>query len=199
MAGLLDLVTQSLGGDQQQQLGRQLGISPQQTQSAMAAALPMLLAGLARNASTPQGARALHGALERDHDGSLLDNLGSLLGSGGGASRATDGSGILGHVLGDRQDAAQRAVAGASGVNSAQAAQLLALLAPIVMGAIGRTQRQQGVRADGLGALLSGAQQQTAQAQPDLMQLANRLLDRDGDGSAMDDLLGGIGNLFGKR
>ena len=199
MAGLLDLVTQSLGGDQQQQLGRQLGISPQQTQSAMTAALPMLLAGLARNASTPQGATALHGALERDHDGSLLDNLGGLLSGGAGASRATDGGGILGHVLGDRQDAAQQAVSGASGVNGAQAAQLLAMLAPIVMGAIGRTQRQQGVGADGLGELLSGAQQQSAQAQPDLMQLANRLLDRDGDGSAMNDIMGSIGGLFGKR
>lgn len=199
MAGLLELVTQSLDGDPQRQLGRRLGITPQQTQSAMAAALPMLLAGLARNAATPQGANALDTALERDHDGSLLDHLGGLLGGEAGASRATDGSGILGHVLGDRQEAAQTAVAGASGVNGAQAAQLLAMLAPIVMSAIGRTRRQQGVRADGLGEMLTGAQRQSTQGQPGLMQLANRLLDRDGDGSAMNDIMGGIGDLFGKR
>lgn len=41
--------------------------------------------------------------------------------------------------------------------------------------------------------------QQQAQAQPDLMQMANRLFDRDGDGSAIDDIMGGLGSLFGER
>lgn len=199
MAGLLDLVTQSLGGDTQQKLGDQLGLSQQQTSNAISAALPMILAGLARNASTPQGAGALQGAIERDHDGSLLDNLGGLLGGALGGSRSANGTGILGHVLGDRQPVAERAVTGASGVNAAQAAQLMAMLAPIVMAALGRMQRQQGGGADGLGAVLQGAQRQQAQAQPDLMQMANRLLDRDGDGSAVDDIMGSLGSLFGKR
>jgi hypothetical protein len=199
MPGLLDLLTQSLGGDTTDRLGRQLGLSPQQTQGALGAALPMLLTGLARNAATPEGAGALHGALARDHDGSLLDDLGGLIAGTAGGGRATNGAGILGHVLGARQGAAQQAVAGAAGIDAAQAGQLLAALAPMVMGALGRTQRQQGLDAGGLAAMLGGVQHQQVQAHPDLMGLANRLLDRDGDGSAVDDIVQGLGSLFGKR
>jgi len=199
MAGLLDLVTQSLGSGTQQQMGDQLGLSREQTSTAIAAALPMILAGLSRNASTPQGAGALNSALERDHDGSLLDDLGGLLGGALGGSRSANGTGILGHVLGDRQQVAQQAVSRSAGIDGAQAAQLLAMLAPIVMGALGRAQRQTGAGAGGLGAVLQGAQQQHAQGQPDLMSMANRLLDRDGDGSAVDDIVGSLSGLFGKR
>ena len=42
----------------------------------------MILAGLARNAAQPEGADPLHGAVQRDHDGSLLDDLGGFLGGG---------------------------------------------------------------------------------------------------------------------
>ena len=34
--------------------------------------------GLANNAATPQGAQNLDNALQNDHDGSILDNLGGL-------------------------------------------------------------------------------------------------------------------------
>lgn len=198
MPGLMDLLGGALGGDVQRQLGAQIGADPQATGSAIQAALPMILAGLTRNASQPGGADALHRALQDDHDGSLLDNLGGLLGGALGG-RAANGPGILGHVLGDRQDAAQRAVAGSSGLNGAQAAQLMAMLAPIVMGALGRAQRSQGLNAGGLASMLQNEHATAAQSQPDLIGLATQLLDRNNDGSVLDDLMKGLGGMLGKR
>lgn len=198
MPGLMDLLGGALGGDLQSQLGRQIGADPNTTGNAIGAALPMLLAGLTRNASQPGGADALHQALQNDHDGSLLDNLGGLLGGTLGG-RAANGAGILGHVLGDRQDAAQSAVAQSSGLSGAQAQQLLATLAPIVMGALGRTQRSQGLDAGGLASMLQNEHATAAQAQPDLMGLATQLLDRNNDGSMLDDLVKGLGGLLGRR
>lgn len=198
MPGLMDLVGAALGGDTQRRIGAQLGADPQATGNAIQAALPMLLAGLARNASQPGGADALHQALRNDHDGSLLDDLGGLLGGSLGG-RAANGPGILGHVLGDRQDAAQRAVAGSSGLNGTQAAQLMAMLAPIVMGVLGRAQRSQGLDAGGLASMLQGEHATAAQAQPGLMGLATQLLDRNNDGSMLDDLMKGVGGLLGGR
>ena len=198
MPGLMDLLGAALGGDTQRQLSDQIGADPQATGSAIQAALPMLLSGLTQNASRPEGAAALHQALERDHDGSLLDNLGGLLG-GTSATRATDGAGILGHVLGDRQDAAQQAVAQSSGLDTGQSAQLLSALAPILMGVLGRTQRSQGLNANGLASMLQGEHANVAQTQPDLMGLATRLLDRNNDGSMLDDLMKGVGGMLGKR
>ena len=78
-----------------------------------AGGLPILLAALNRNASNPAGAAALHGALERDHDGSILDNLGGFLGN----AQAGPGAGILKHVLGERQESTAQAVGAASGLD----------------------------------------------------------------------------------
>jgi hypothetical protein len=198
MPELSDLLGAALGGDIQRQLGDRIGASPEATQNAIQAALPMLLSGLASNASQPGGAASLHAALERDHDGSLLDDLGGLLGGRAGG-RATDGGGILGHVLGERQAVTQRAVGQASGLNSAQVMQLMVTLAPVLMSALGRTQRARGLDADGLASMLRGERDTVARQQPGLMGLANQLLDRNRDGSALDDLIQGLGGMLGKR
>lgn len=198
MPGLMDLLGSALGGDTQRRLGEQIGADPQATASAIQAALPMLLSGLTQNTSQPGGAAALLNALDNDHDGSLLDNLGGLLGGTLGG-RATNGAGILGHVLGDRQEAAQRAVAKSSGLDSAQVAQLMMTLAPIVMGILGRTKRTQGLNETGLASMLQDEHAAAAQAQPGLMGLAGQLLDRNNDGSVLDELMQGLGGLLGKR
>jgi hypothetical protein len=198
MSGILDLLSGALGDDAHARIGRQLGTSPQATGSAIQAALPMLLSALSSNAGRSGGAESLLGALQRDGHGGLLDDVSGYLG-GQAQGRAANGAGILGHLLGDRQPMAQQAVAKAGGLDGAQAAQLLAMLAPLVMGAVGRMQQQRGLDAGGLASMLQGERAQVAQAQPDLMGLANRLLDRDGDGSALDDVMKGLGGLFGKR
>ncbi|MFQ6311749.1 DUF937 domain-containing protein, partial [Lysobacter capsici] len=66
-ASLTDDLLNQLQGQPLAQLGSQLGLSQPQTQSAVSAALPLLLGALGRNASQPQGAEALFGALQRDH------------------------------------------------------------------------------------------------------------------------------------
>ena len=73
----LDSLLGQLGPDTISRMAAQLGATPQQTQSAIQAALPMLMGAMQRNASTPQGADALHRAITRDHQGV---DLGGLLG-----------------------------------------------------------------------------------------------------------------------
>src|SRR5262245_42666308 len=129
MSQLLDSITKSLGNDYMKQISGQLGADEQTTQSAISAALPMLVAGLARNSASQDGAMALHGALAKDHSGTILDDLGGFLGNAQGGP----GAGILRHVLGDHQPMAQNAVAKTSGLNAQSSGQLLMMLAPIVM------------------------------------------------------------------
>ena len=76
---LFDLLAQQLQGSNLSQISRQLGTDEKTTSSAISAALPILVGALARNSSGTSGARSLAGALQRDHDGSILDNLGSFL------------------------------------------------------------------------------------------------------------------------
>jgi hypothetical protein len=72
------------------------------------------------------------------------------------------------------------------------------IAAPLVLGALGRAQRQKGLDAGGLSSLLGGERQALAAQQPGLMGLATTLLDKNHDGNVVDDALGMVGKLFGK-
>ena len=187
---LLDMLQQRLGGDAVNQISKQLGTDPTTTQTAIAAALPMLVGALARNAQDPGKAGALANALGR-HDGSVLDDVAGYLGRGS----TGEGDGILGHVLGGRKETVQTGLGQAAGLDPAKAGTLLAMLAPLVMGALGKAQREKGLDTGGLAGMLGSEQQRAADAAPGVMGMLTSLLDRDHDGSVMDDIGGMLGRL----
>ena len=104
MNSILGLLAQNLDGAPMGQIAQAIGADEQQTRTAIGAALPALLAGLNRNTNTNDGAQALAGALTRDHDGSLLDNLGGFLsqmsGSQAAAAPAAPAGGGMADMLG---------------------------------------------------------------------------------------------------
>lgn len=258
MTDLLGTLTSTLGGGTTNQLASALGASPQQTQQGIMAALPMMLGQLNRNTNTTEGAQALAGALDRDHDGSVLGllgggglgsvlgglaggsaqqesgmDLGSLLGglmgggqqqsgglggllgqlagggqqqSGGleGMMKAMAGQAILGHIFGDKLDGVAGAIAGASGLNKQQSGNLLGMIAPILMGALGKAKREQSLDPSGLSGLLGQSSARSREATPDsLLGTLAGALDSDGDGDLKDELLqkaagAALGKLFGR-
>lgn len=190
MFSLQDLLGQQQGSQAVDQISNTVGAEPSAVNTAIQAALPAILGGLASNASDPQGAQSLDRALEKDHDGSLLGNLGGLGGLIFGQEatpRQADAGGILGHILGGGQGQVAQDVSQKSGLPVGQVAQILMMLAPIVMGYLGQQKRDQGVGADGLGGLLGGLLGGGA-ASPYQQQQSGGFLDRDGDGSSLDDI-----------
>lgn len=194
MASLLDGLMQQLGGDTMRQMSQHLGTDDATTQKAVGAALPALVGALARNAQSPDGAASLAGALDRDHDGSVLNDLPALLGSGGGGASAS----ILGHILGGKQSAVAGGIGAATGLDAAKSGQLLSMLAPIVMAALGQAKRTNGLDAGGLASML-GAERSAMSGQGGgaLGSLMN-LIDRDNDGSVVDDIGGMLGKMMGR-
>ena len=72
------------------------------------------------------------------------------------------------------------------------------MVAPIVMGALGRAKREGKMDAGGVAGMLGNEHANLQQTSPDLMSVASQLLG--GDGSSLVNQLGGIaGSLFGKR
>jgi hypothetical protein len=194
MSSLLETLSgQLLGGDTVGQLSRTIGADEGATTKALAGALPILLGGLAGNSSRSQGASSLASALDRDHDGSVLDDIGGFLQGGASAS----GAGILGHVFGGRQPAVEQSLSRSSGLSGAQVSQLLAMVAPLVMGFLGREKRSQGFDAGQLASMLGGERDEMARRQPKAMGALAGLLDSDGDGSIMDDVADLGGSLLG--
>ncbi|MFK7998136.1 MAG: DUF937 domain-containing protein [Polyangiales bacterium] len=219
---LLKTLSSHIDANTLSQMAKSLGASPQQTQSAIGAALPMMLGGLARNTAKPGGDTALAAAVDKNHDGSFLGGLGGLLGGLGGAggaggaggggtgdllsmaasmlgaapgptsAKSVDGAGILGHIFGNKQPAVEDGVAQASGLDKGKVLQLMVMLAPMVMSAIGKNKKEQGLDAGGLAGMLQGASQQSGGGQGG--GIFGALFDKDGDGNVADDLAKAVGS-----
>jgi len=190
MNALTQMITQQLAGGAISQISSRLGADPGTTGKAVSMAVPLLVSALAHNSSTPEGAEALNQAIARDHDGSILDNVGAFLGN----TESANGAGILGHVFGNNQSDVENSLAERTGLDPSAASQLLQTVAPLVMGALGKTQQQQGLDANGLSAYLDQQHQQTQNTAPDVLGMLSGFIDTNKDGSVVDDL----GRLAGK-
>ena len=188
------ILNEALGGDTISQMSQTLGTDEGTTANAVQTALPMLLGVMTRNSSTPEGATSLLSALDEDHDGSVLNDLGGLL----GGYDAGPGAGILDHVFGDKLGAAQSGVSQASGLDMGRAGSLLMMLAPIVMGALGKYRRQGRIDESSLPDVLGRATRETASNSP-ISDLLSGMLDSNRDGSSLDDILRLAGNYFARR
>jgi len=196
--GLLDDLMGQLGGDAAGKIASQLGLDGGTATKAIAGALPMLLGGLTRN-SKSGAAGALAGALDRDHDGSILDDVAGYLGS----SATPKDDGILGHVFGNSRSKVESALGGMSGIDAGSAGKLLQMLAPLVMGALGKEKRCLNLDSGGLGDLLGVESERTQANGGGIMDILGKVLDTDGDGSFTDELAsmgkGLLGSMLGKR
>jgi len=201
MAGLIDLLNSDLGKNLINNASSQLGENKVKTTSAISTALPLILGALKNNTSTQKGAEGVLGALSNKHDGSILDNLTDVLGN---KDILTDGAGILGHIFNGKQQNVAKAVSTKSGIDMSSAMSLLKMLAPVIMGYLGKQSREKNIEdANGVDNLLgnllgSGAQKEQS--------LVTQILDADGDGSVIDDIIGmaaggkkkaGLGGLLG--
>lgn len=170
-------------------IAAQLGIGQDRAPAAVTTALSVLTGAMARNASRPKGAASLDAALAKDHDGSVLDRLGELISN----PAAGPGSGILGHVLGNKQTAVASAIGRETGLGGQQAGSLLATLAPMLMGALGKARQEQGLGPSGLAGMLAGETQQLRQGASGGL---GQLLGMVGGASGLMGLLGKAGSFL---
>jgi hypothetical protein len=217
---LLSLLQDRIDDATIQRMSDQIDAEPSTTRQAVDTALPLLVGALARNANaSSDAASSLAGALDRDHDGAMLDDVSSVIdlaskafsgssskGSGGGfggllsaagsmlggsaTRKAVDGSGILSHVLGSRQSAVMTGIAKLTGLDRGQVQSLLAILAPIVMSALAKQKQEENLDASGIADVLD-RERRTIEEKTDGMSRGGlkNLLDRDDDGSIADDIV----------
>lgn len=196
MASLSDLLMQQVASAAQQS-GQPLPVDADQgaAQNGLAAAIPLLMTALSRNASSPEGAESLYNAIEKDHDGSVVDNLPNYLSN----PNLDDGAGILKHALGDNQSSVEQSMARTTGLDMATIAKILQFAAPLVLGMLAKQKQQKSLSSNDLSEMLQSEQQEVAATNPDMMDMIGKYLDANKDGSFMDDLQGLAGKLFGKR
>jgi len=213
MSQILDLLNSELGKTVISGVSESTSTDEHKTNSVLTMALPVLMKAMERNAKSESGAEGLMGALQKDHDGSILDNLGDLFRGGVDEEVKNDGSKILGHILGNKQRGVEQVIGQKAGVDSSSVANILKVAAPILMGILGKqTQQKQINSQNDLGGLLGGLLGGNAHNKKE-QSFLEQILDADGDGSIVDDVagmvlggnknksdgLGGLlGGLFGK-
>ena len=157
-------------------LASQVGGNEGEAKNGVMAALPAMLAALGKNAGTEKGAEELNNALEKKHDGSILDN----------------------HLFGNQTSNVANAVSQSSGLDTNGSMKMLQMLAPILMGILGQQKKQNNLDAKGLGNLTSmlasnfGSEAGTS----GIIETVTNLLDANKDGNVVDDIMGMVGKFF---
>lgn len=206
MTELLDLLNGDLGKQITAGISTQTGADQSKTNDVLSMALPVLTGAMQRNASTSEGAAGLMNAITSKHDGGVLDHLDSFFGGGVDDEVYNDGSKILGHVLGNKQNNVQNALSQKSGIDSGTISQILTIAAPLLLGYLGKQTKQNKISSQNdIGNLLSGLQGNKSSGQD--QSFIESILDADGDGSVIDDVTdmitgggkkkGGLGGILG--
>src|SRR5262245_52865937 len=140
------------------------GLDRGTTQSAVGATVPAILSSLADLAAKPGGARQLADTIAEQPSG-MLSNLAQTLGTA--SLSAEKGSGLLSSLLGGGVlNTLVSTLSRFVGVGEGSTRTLLGLLAPIVLGVLGREQRAAGLETGGLARMLMGQKDQINAAMP---------------------------------
>ena len=175
-------------------MARELGISEQQAATGASALLPAIMGGFRKQAQGGSGGAGLAGLLGQLGGGSLLEEVLSPQ-----PTPVGHGNNVLGEIFGSKdvsravaQDASAR-----TGLDSSLLKKMLPMLAMLAAGYMARQNAgaagaQQGGGLGGLLGGLMGGSGGAAGTAGGLGALAG-LLDADGDGNPLDDILGRIG------
>jgi len=213
---LQDIIAQAGGLES---IAAQVGISPSQAQAGIGALLPAVLGGFKKNAEATGGAGGMLDMIQGLGGGGLLDNV-----LGAGPSDVDAGNNVLGQIFGSKDVSRVVAdhAAGQSGLDSSILKKLLPLVAMLAAGYMAKQAGGSGASAGegglggmlggllgggqggGLGGLLGGllgggqAAPAGAGAGGGALGGLGSMLDLDGDGNPLDDILGMAGKAFGR-
>ncbi len=189
---ILNLVTNQ---EDVQKITSKLGGSSDQISKGIGVALPAMLEALNKNTSTKEGAESLNKALESKHDGSILNNLSAQLEN----PNLEEGQAILAHMFGGNSSNVAQAVSNSSGLDLSKSSALLSMLAPVVLGMLGKQKKENNLDASGLDQLTSMLSGGFSKLNPDLMGTIGKMISSGDSNDIMDNVMGAIGGLFGGK
>lgn len=197
------------GGSPVTSMAKKFGLDEGQVTQAIQQMIPALTNGVKKNVQQKGGLESLLQALNQGGHERYLDDAGALLGA------TDDGNGILGHILGSKDTSRTLAdrTAKKTGISSGILKMMLPLIAALVMGSLKKQGSNSGLLDQLLGGVLGGGRSTASTSAPSgggllggllgkifgggkkkasssPLDALGGLLDADGEGSVIDDLLG---------
>ncbi|OJX29569.1 MAG: hypothetical protein BGO86_14500 [Chryseobacterium sp. 36-9] len=188
---LLDLITGSAGNQVAEQAENKFGISKNQIIALLVVAAPLVISYLKKKSENAEEADKLNAALDRDHDGSILNNPTQAL------DREQEGDSILSHIFGGEKANVENQLSQNTGISMDKIGPVLATLAPVIMGYIGQQKQANNVTSGGglgdlLGGILGSSSQQAQASDNPLSNILGSVL-----GGAQQSSSGGLGDILG--
>lgn len=196
-------------------MAKQFGLGEDDVAKAVRQMIPALTNGVKKNIAQKGGLENLLQALNKGNHDRYLDNSDALL----NPEAVDDGNGILGHIFGSKETSRELAkrTSKTTGISAEILKKMLPLIAGLVMGSMkkqggntglldqllgGLSGRRSASSTGGLGGLLGGllggvlgsGKKKKASSSP--LDALTGLLDADGEGSAIDDILGMAKKMF---
>ena len=188
---LLDLITGNTGNQVAEQAENKFGISKNQIIALLVVAAPLVISYLKKKSENPDEADKLNAALDKDHDGSILNNPAQAL------DREQEGDSILSHIFGGEKANVENQLSQNTGISMDKIGPVLATLAPVIMGYIGQQKQASNVTSGGglgdlLGGILGNSSQQAQASNDPLSNILGSVL-----GGATQSSGGGLGDILG--
>lgn len=196
---LIDLLTGNTGNQIAERAESKFGINKNQVLALLAVAAPLIISYLSKKSQSSGEAESLNTALDKDHDGSILNDVSQA------EARQSEGNSILNHIFGGEKQNVENQLSQKTGISIDKIGPVLSMLAPIIMGYIGKEKQQNNVGAGGLGGLLesilgtASSQTQNTESNP-LNDILGSVLGNNNDQKKDGGGLGSIlGNIFGGK
>ncbi len=195
---LTDILAQAGGIES---MAKELGIPPAMAKQGADALLPAILGGFKKQAQSGGGVEGLGGLLGQLGGGGLLD---SVLGSQ--PTQVSQGNDVLGQIFGSKD--VSRTVAGEAatqtGIDSGILKQMLPMLAMMAAGYMAKQGGQPGesgglggILGNVLGGAMGGGAAPSAGGLGGSLGGLGKMLDMDGDGNPLDDIMGMVNKMRG--
>ncbi len=190
MASILDFLDTDTGKQFVQRSSKEVDESPEKVRSVLGMALPMLMGAIKKNTTSSEGAEKLNSELEKEkHNGSILDSLKS----GDLSGILSEGSGIIGHIFGGKQDKIVDAVSSATQMDASKVSRIIKMAAPVIMGILGKQKRKDDVGKGGISSLVGSVMGTNSSHDQSLLET---FMDADDDSNIGGQL---TGKLFGGK
>lgn len=168
MSNIIQDLTSLVSSQVLSKAANQLGESESGISSVIGSLAPTILAGLLNKSNDSSAFGDIFNSLSNKNNASFLDDLGGLIGGGNLAQNDPKdiAGGLMGSLFGNKVGGILDIVTSLAGVKKSSSSSLLGMVAPMIMGYLGKKIMNGGLNASGLASLLSGQKDNITAALP---------------------------------
>ncbi|PWK29394.1 OmpA family protein [Arcicella aurantiaca] len=139
-------------GDVANKASNLLGEKEDKVKTAIEGLIPTFVGGLMKRASNEAGATTLMNVVKKgNHDGSIIEQIGNLVNNKDNFAQVVEkGNGLVSMLLPDKKSSIATMISQFAGVRNSSATSLLSIVAPIVVGKLGKMVATQNLDKAGL-------------------------------------------------